>query len=507
MAFLLNPIITKFFTNKIESSRPDWGDYLLEVADIFSTFDGEELDRELLSNRFSAISGRSPYVLRDVSNFRDEFGAYGTYLGLYHMEKENNHWKIYLSNAAKHFLCSVEPDVESFCRTQMALFQYPNGAGAAQAASGTVRMQSNIKADTVNEIRNNIRINPLRLVCKIAKVIFEFERVPLDSIEIPYETIFLLMNDDRINTEYSPNNELLYNILTEYKHITLPSWVNAKNNITNFKRNFHIFDRTGLFKHSRNGLIINNSDYERVYTYINVISEMNHDFHGFESCYKSKNLEHDIISVVSSPLWGLYYDSFSMPIQALISLTENILDEQNIVIEELPLHDIKLNEQTFPELKNFQSDQIHTFNISGKTIDPFETIIRREKANREHARILNMIAANLRAFGFSVLENVFIDLYADINDNTYIFEIKSNNTKNSLSQIRKAIAQLYEYRYRSKKNNAILCIILQEKPIQNWVIDYLLNDRNILVCWLVDDLRIECPEQCYNILSKINIVN
>lgn len=29
------PIIKKFFSNKIESSRPDWGDYLLEIADIF----------------------------------------------------------------------------------------------------------------------------------------------------------------------------------------------------------------------------------------------------------------------------------------------------------------------------------------------------------------------------------------------------------------------------------------------------------------------------------------
>lgn len=50
------PIIKKFFSNKIESSRPDWGDYLLEIADIFSMFDGEELDRDLLADRFSTIS-------------------------------------------------------------------------------------------------------------------------------------------------------------------------------------------------------------------------------------------------------------------------------------------------------------------------------------------------------------------------------------------------------------------------------------------------------------------
>ena len=202
MGLLQSPVITKFFSNKIESSLPEWGDYLLEIADIFSTFDGEEFDRELLKNRFSAISGRSPYVLRDVANFRDEFGAYGTYLGLYHVETVNGKWKIYLSNAAKHFLCSTEPDIESFCRTQMALFQYPNGAGDIQYASGRAGMQANIRDDTIREIQNNIRINPFRLICKLVQVYYEYENMPVEAIEIPYETLFMLMNDNRINTQF-----------------------------------------------------------------------------------------------------------------------------------------------------------------------------------------------------------------------------------------------------------------------------------------------------------------
>ena len=140
------PIIKKFFSNKIESSRPEWGDYLLEIADIFSMFDGEELDRDLLTDRFSVISGRSPYALRDVANFRDEFGAYGTYLGVFHFKLVDGRWRIFLSKAAKHFLCSTEPDVESFCRTQLALFQYPNGAGSVQNRNGSVRAQTNAHA-------------------------------------------------------------------------------------------------------------------------------------------------------------------------------------------------------------------------------------------------------------------------------------------------------------------------------------------------------------------------
>jgi hypothetical protein len=300
VGLLTNPIITKFFSNKIESSRPEWGDYLLEIADIFSTFDGEDLDRDLLESRFSVISGRSPYSLRDVSNFRDEFGAYGTYLGLYHLKKKDGRLKIHLSGAAKHFLCSVEPDVESFCRVQMSLFQYPNGAGAIPYPTGSIAMQANVRDDTIRELQNNIRINPFRLICKIVQVLVEYDNMPLDSISVPYETIFLLMNDDRINTEFSPENKVIYSAIIEYKSFNLPQWALDKNNITKFSRNFHIFDWTGLFKHTATGLDIADGDIEKIYSYINVIANNKHDFHSFDSCYSIPNFKDNVETVVSS---------------------------------------------------------------------------------------------------------------------------------------------------------------------------------------------------------------
>jgi hypothetical protein len=506
VGLLQSPVIKKFFSNKIESSLPEWGDYLLEVADIFSTFDGEELDRGLLENRFSVISGRSPYVLRDVANFRDEFGAYGTYLGLYHVETENNKWKIYLSNAAKHFLCSTEPDIESFCRTQMALFQYPNGAGAIQFTAGRVGMQANIREDTIREIQNNIRINPFRLLCKIVQVYHEYENTPIDAIEISYETLFLLMNDDRINSNFSPTNESIYFALTDYKTAKLPSWVSTKKNITNFKRNFHIFDRTGIFKHIRNGLHIADGDIDKIYSYVQVIAKMNHNFHGFESCYGSDNIKEAVKSVVSGPAWGKYFDSYNMPTQTLKLLSDSIIDEQGALIDELPLDYVTIATQPFPPLRDYRSNQIRAITLSGKTIDPFEQIIRREKANRDHERILGRIASIIRANGNKAFENIFIDLLALIGNQDFLFEIKSNSTKNALSQIRKAIAQLYEYRYRSNRLNVILCIVLQEKPVQDWVINYLVRDRDIMICWMVDDIRFECPPECFSILSPTGIV-
>jgi hypothetical protein len=506
VGLLQSPVIIKFFSHKIESSLPVWGDYLLEVADIFSTFDGEELDRDLLTDRFSAISGRSPYVIRDVANFRDEFGAYGTYLGLYHVEMENGNWKIYLSNAAKRFLCSTEPDVESFCRTQMTLFQYPNGAGAIPHTTGLASMQANIRDDTIREIQNNIRINPFRLICKLAQVYYEYEHTPINAIEIPYETLFLLMNDDRINTRFSPGNKDIYAALTEYKTGKLPLWASIRKSAPNFKRNFHIFDWTGMFKHTKNGLRIADGDTAKIYSHIQVIANMNHDFLGFESCYGNHDIEASVKLVVSSSAWGRYFDSYTIPTRTLQLLSDSITDEQGVLIDELPLGFVHIETQPFPALHDYKADQIRAFTPSGETADPFETIICREKANRDHGRILGRIASVIRANNNEAFENIFIDLLAVINSQDYIFEVKSNNRKNALSQIRKAVAQLYEYRYRSNRQGAILCIVLQQKPLQEWVVDYLVKDRDIMICWLVDELCFECPPECFNRLSPTGII-
>lgn len=504
MSLPLTPIMKKFFSNKIESSKAEWGDYLLEIADIFSVFDGEELDRDLLSERFSTISGRSPYALRDISNFRDEFGAYGTYLGLFQYKKFNNKWHIVLSKATKHFLCSTEPDVESFCRTQLALFQYPNGAGAVPGNNGRTTIQANVRIDTVREIQNNIRINPLRLLCRVVITMHKYNGVPLNEIVIPYKTIFMLFNDDSINQTFSPSFENIQTALREYENCDLPSWV-IGHDLTNFKRNFHVFERIGIFKRVQSqGLALLTDNAEKVYSYIETIGTMTNDFLGFEPCYNQPNIEENVKSVISSSAWGDYFDSLNMSTAVLNELsynyasTEEFLDFEVIINE----HD----ENRFPRLREYQTEQVRAFVPSGNIADPFETIVRREKANREHSRILNMLAAIIRTQGYEVYENTFIDLYSNINDLTYIFEIKSNNSKNTLSQIRKAVSQLYEYRYRCQQDNAILCLVMQEKPSQDWVIDYLIKDRNINICWLVDDVRLECPNDCRDILSNIGII-
>jgi hypothetical protein len=258
----------------------------------------------------------------------------------------------------------------------------------------------------------------------------------------------------------------------------------------------------------RNGLVVRSDNSEKVYSHISAISEMAVNFDGFDDCYGADNIRDRVKAVISSPAWGVYFDALTLPMQTLSVLSDEI-EDADITLTGAPIGTIPSAIQAFPTMRSFQSNQLRAFVPSGGAADPFETIIRREKANREHARILNMLATSLRLRydNDNVQENVFIDLLVNTESHSFIFEVKSNNSRNVLSQIRKAIAQLYEYRYRSDLPQAVLCIVLQQQPPQAWVVDYLLNDREILVCWLVDDVRLECPAQCHATLTQIGILD
>ena len=183
MALYDTPVIKKFFSNKIESSRDDWYGYIIKIARIFLECDGDIYNRDTLLNKFVSLSNRDSSAERDVANFRDEFGAYGSFLGLYHLEKDEERWVIRVSDAAKHFLCSTHPNAEAFCRVQLALFQYPNGMGAVISDNGSVSVQGNVKNDTLREVKNGIRLNPFRLICRLVVALHE-NRIRISCITL-----------------------------------------------------------------------------------------------------------------------------------------------------------------------------------------------------------------------------------------------------------------------------------------------------------------------------------
>lgn len=505
--FLLNePIITKFLSNKIESSKNDWPDYLLEIAKIFFEFDGMEFDRDGFLERFTLLTNRSPYSLRDPSNFRDEFGAYMSYLGVCHIERSDSAWKVMLSDSARHFLCVPEPDVRAFCLAQMVLFQYPNGAGAVHSytKSGnlSIRVQANVFRDTQKEVNAGLKIVPLRLICKTILAKYRAYYLNLNEITLSYKEIFALFNDSRTNRTPNPTFDNILAVIEEVESGKYPAWVHDQYLLGKFKRNFHIFDHTGLLKRIPNGISLVSGDGNTL-EMITVISDIDVFFDDF---YKDCGTTEDIASVIKSDRWGKYFDAANLPANILSKLTDSVFDLSTSPLYVFPKGEKVTIEPSFPTLVAYEnSSPSHKKGAPVSVFDPEVARIKREKANRDHARLVERIASLARLAGVEPYENLFMDLYVEMGKEKYIFEVKSCNPSNLLSQIRKGISQLYEYRYRSKQWDANLCLVLQYYISEDWLIEYLVRDRTIAVCWLIDEVRLEYPEECRVLLPPFLI--
>jgi len=130
------------------------------------------------------------------------------------------------------------------------------------------------------------------------------------------------------------------------------------------------------------------------------------------------------------------------------------------------------------------------------------TQVRAERANLVHQLLVRTMSSVLSARGFQPLYNALIDLYCDIRGLFYIFEMKSVTESNEVSQIRKAVSQLYEYRFLHGLKDAQLVIVLSREPREAWVVDYLVGDRSILICWLASD-SFACPLPIQQLLSEV----
>lgn len=107
-----------------------------------------------------------------------------------------------------------------------------------------------------------------------------------------------------------------------------------------------------------------------------------------------------------------------------------------------------------------------------------------ENANKKHLETLNVLKDKLTSYGYEVLETKHIDAFSIINNIPAIFEIKSIHADNENDQVRSAISQLYEYRFLYSLANATLWIVFSDKPFSDWIIEYLVKDREIKVLWI-----------------------
>lgn len=113
-----------------------------------------------------------------------------------------------------------------------------------------------------------------------------------------------------------------------------------------------------------------------------------------------------------------------------------------------------------------------------------------EKASVGHAHLLRYMADFLQSRGLTPTEDPFSYDLACINGAVgWIFEAKTCTEANVKDQIRKAIAQLYEYRWRGRAawpTDTKLAIIIDKSPlglVEDWVFDFLYEDRGILLLW------------------------
>ena len=500
----MSPIpITDLFSHKIHSNDDDWPDKLVELASLFSSFDGQVFDRDEIESSLRNISTRSAYAPRDPSKFRDEISAYPAYLGLYRLEQSDAGWRIRIGDTTRQFLLREEPNVGAFMRLQLALFQYPNGMGAAyQSGTNNARMQANARDRTLDFISKGIHLSPLRLICVALEADSRIRATQRFDARIGYDEIFALANSSPVNERALPRLEDVVENLRKIRggSIVPPS---------RFERRFHTLRHTEIFELEDGGLKfrapIDEEDKRDLISKIDVIESISAQFNGFDAATTGPELE----AIVGSGTWGRYFDG----IRTLASREAGVLGSDIIDLAPTPMattyqtrivpaptsYRLKSRERLAPVPS--ASDR------RGDLADPEITRIKRQRSNLAHKRLMDLMDELLRRKGASPLESPHIDMYAKLpDDGSFLFEMKSEGN-NQLDQIRKGISQLYEYRFRYKdaiESSTVLCLVLSNEPLQfPWLEEYLCKDREISMCWFDSVGRPECPDSCKERLEAL----
>ena len=500
-------MIKDLFSHKLHSSGDTWPNKLSELASIFGEFDGSIYVREELEQRLQKISPRTSSFSdssgrADISKFRDEISAYPSYLGLYYLESYKENWIIRLSESTRRFLLREDPDVASFLRIQLSIFQYPNGMGAAYSSG--FRIQANARDRTLSHVRKSIHLSPLRLISLALKADAHLRDCEQHKASISFSEVYALANSAKVNRVTLPNLEYVRSELTAVRKgkISPPS---------KFERRFHILKHTDLFKVEQGRITLREhfSEEDRVLldSQHEAICSIDCQFEGFDDCTTGD----DLAEVIRRGDWGRYFDG----VHVIPSNILNTLQTENI--EDLPttfrrtrkngllytgIRVEKRSYQVYP-FRNRRSTNAQTRRVNRRVeqVDPEITRIKRQRRNLAHRELVDKMADWLRTLNASPKENEHIDLCAHIpNDGFFIFEMKSGG-ENLLEQIRKGISQLYEYRYRYRDlihdEEVTLCLVLPENPNSiPWVTDYLCVDRGISICWFDSQGPLKWPQSC-----------
>lgn len=113
-----------------------------------------------------------------------------------------------------------------------------------------------------------------------------------------------------------------------------------------------------------------------------------------------------------------------------------------------------------------------------------------QRKNQEHERILDVIEQALTTSGFTVAETEYSDLIATCDDTHLLAEAKYIHEDNERDQIRYAIGQLAEYRYRDFRqadlnDDPLRFLVLSQRPTDGYA-RFLkdLQDEGIYTIWV-----------------------
>jgi hypothetical protein len=503
--------IRDLFSHKIHSSSESWANKLIDLAFVFSEFDRQPFDRQELEERLSRISPRASTVARDPSKFRDEISAYPAYLGLYRVELINSKWHFILSETAKKFLVTEEPNVPAFMLLQLILFQYPNGMGVAYYSdSDKVRIQANTRDRTLEFIQNGIHLSPFRLICKGIQAKSNLNQESIFNISLTYDEIFALANDPRINIHANPSLELVKQSLVDFSN-------NLISPPKPYESRFHILKHTDFLIPEKSGVRIRNPinslDFHELSERLIAINSINLSFNGFDDAEDSN----DLLKPIVDGTWGRYFDgivSLSSDVVNTLTKEEGILQGSSIELitdqttpTEKPTVPISVPLTYAFRKRNQDEDSYSTYSTPQTRTDPELTRIKRQKSNLSHKLILQQLEEYLESKGCDPLENDHIDLFAQIpGDGKFLFEVKSMSNINLLSQTRKGVSQLYEYRFRYQEEigyDVSLCLVFPKKPDEiDWIEDYVCKDRGIGIIWFEGD-SLKFSEQGRNLVENL----
>lgn len=163
-----------------------------------------------------------------------------------------------------------------------------------------------------------------------------------------------------------------------------------------------------------------------------------------------------------------------------------ILDFNNVDEPILPRSGSLSEYQIVEERSNKARDSILIYKDQAKL----------DRSDNAHIHLVNLVANRISNKGHLPKSNQLIDLAARVEQNDYIFEMKSITEENARSQIRKGVSQLYEYRYLQNVPNAKLVLAIEvQLPVKiEWMHDYLESDREIMLVWDGDESIYSSPK-------------